>query len=147
MKDATDRGLRRWRAAALLAVGVAIGVMVVATPAVSHVGGTVSHLWNQHIKPKADARYVRSVDTVVQSGNVVITSGVQTSTGTASCAAGEKILGGGAEGQSLLGFTTTPSIVYSKPVTTMPRGWTAQISAASNDDWWVRVYAVCAPGS
>ena len=24
----------------------------------SHVGGTVSHLWNTHIKPRADARYV-----------------------------------------------------------------------------------------
>ena len=30
-----------------------------ATPAMSHVGGTVGHLWNTHIKPRADARYVR----------------------------------------------------------------------------------------
>ena len=36
-----------------------IGMVVVATPAGAHVGGTVSHLWNQHIRPKADARYVK----------------------------------------------------------------------------------------
>ena len=59
MRQATDRGLRRWRAVALLAVGVTIGVSMVATPAGAHVGGTVSHLWDQHIKPKADERYVK----------------------------------------------------------------------------------------
>lgn len=53
----TDRGIRRWRAATLLAVGVVIGMVMVATPAGAHVGGTVGHLWNNHIKPKADARY------------------------------------------------------------------------------------------
>jgi hypothetical protein len=57
----TDRGLRRWRAVALLTAGLAIGVTMMATPAASHVGGTVSHLWNQHIKPRADARYANAV--------------------------------------------------------------------------------------
>ena len=36
---------RRWKLAALLAAGMAIGVTMTATPAVSHVGGTVAHLW------------------------------------------------------------------------------------------------------
>ena len=27
------------------------------TPAGAHVGGSVTHLWNQHIKPRTDARY------------------------------------------------------------------------------------------
>jgi hypothetical protein len=49
---------RRWRLAAVLAAGIAIGIAIVATPAASHIG-SVTHLWNHHIKPKADARYSR----------------------------------------------------------------------------------------
>jgi hypothetical protein len=48
---------RRWRTVALLAIGIAIGTTLTATPVYSHVGGTVTHLWNAHIKPKTDARY------------------------------------------------------------------------------------------
>jgi hypothetical protein len=48
---------KRWAAVALLAAGMAIGIVMVATPAGAHVGGTVNHLWN-HLKPKADKRYV-----------------------------------------------------------------------------------------
>jgi hypothetical protein len=48
---------RRWKLVALLAAGIAIGVVMMGTPAGAHVGGSVSHLWNQHIKPKTDARY------------------------------------------------------------------------------------------
>jgi hypothetical protein len=53
--------MRRWRAIALVAAGLAIGVAMMATPAASHVGGTVGHLWNDHIKPRADARYANAV--------------------------------------------------------------------------------------
>lgn len=60
-KKEIGRGLRRWRAVALLAAGLAIGVTMMATPAMSHVGGTVGHLWNDHIKPRADARYANAV--------------------------------------------------------------------------------------
>jgi hypothetical protein len=49
---------RRWRSVAVLAAGVAIGIAIVATPAASHIG-SLTHLWNHHIKPKADARYSR----------------------------------------------------------------------------------------
>jgi hypothetical protein len=48
---------RRWKVVALLAAGIAIGVVIVGTPAGAHVGGSVNHLWN-HLKPKADKRYV-----------------------------------------------------------------------------------------
>lgn len=48
---------RRWKLVALLAAGIAIGVVMMGTPAAAHVGGSVTHLWNQHIKPKTDARY------------------------------------------------------------------------------------------
>ena len=49
---------RRWKVVALLAAGIAIGVIMIGTPATAHVGGTVNHLWN-HLKPKADDRYVK----------------------------------------------------------------------------------------
>jgi hypothetical protein len=52
---------KRWAAVALLAAGIAIGVVMVATPAGAHVGGSVNHLWN-HLKPKADARYVNETE-------------------------------------------------------------------------------------
>jgi hypothetical protein len=47
---------RRWRTVALVAIGVAIGTTMTATPVYSHVGGTVTHLWT-HLRPKTDARY------------------------------------------------------------------------------------------
>ena len=49
---------RRWKAVALLASGIVIGLALVGTPATAHVGGTVNHLWN-HLRPKADVRYDR----------------------------------------------------------------------------------------
>jgi hypothetical protein len=58
MKKQEGRVSRRWRTAAVLALGVAIGAVLVATPAASHIG-TVTHLWTKHIRPKADVRYDR----------------------------------------------------------------------------------------
>jgi hypothetical protein len=52
---------RRWKLVALLAAGIAIGVVMVGTPAGAHVGGTVAHLWG-HLKPRADARYVNETE-------------------------------------------------------------------------------------
>jgi hypothetical protein len=49
---------RRWKLVALLAAGMAVGVVMVGTPAGAHIG-SVTHLWNQHIKPKTDARYYK----------------------------------------------------------------------------------------
>lgn len=48
---------RRWKVVALLAAGIAVGVVMVGTPAGAHVSGW-THNWNQHIKPKADKRYL-----------------------------------------------------------------------------------------
>jgi hypothetical protein len=53
----SGRLLRRWRTAALLAAGIAIGVSIAATPVSGHISTSVTHLWNAHIKPKTDARY------------------------------------------------------------------------------------------
>ncbi len=48
---------RRWKTVALVAASLALGIVVAGTPATAHIGGWV-HNWNQHIKPKADARYL-----------------------------------------------------------------------------------------
>jgi hypothetical protein len=58
MPDRRAGRLTPRRAVALLLVGALIGTMLI-TPAGAHVGGTVSHLWTKHIRPKADARYYR----------------------------------------------------------------------------------------
>jgi hypothetical protein len=47
---------RRWKFVALLAAGMAVGVVMVGTPAGAHIG-SVTHLWSKHIKPRADKRY------------------------------------------------------------------------------------------
>lgn len=47
---------RRWKLVALLAVGMAIGVIIAGTPVSAHVANW-THNWNTHIKPRADARY------------------------------------------------------------------------------------------
>ncbi|MDQ3670600.1 MAG: hypothetical protein M3377_10040, partial [Actinomycetota bacterium] len=52
---------RRWWTVAILAAGIAIGTTLTATPVYSHVGGTVTHLWIKHIRPKADTRYARKL--------------------------------------------------------------------------------------
>lgn len=50
--------LRKARTAALLITGLMMGSLFF-TPAGAHVGNRVRHLWTQHIRPKADHRYVR----------------------------------------------------------------------------------------
>jgi hypothetical protein len=47
----------RWRAVALLALGITLGVALTASPATSHVASW-AHNWTKHIRPKADARYL-----------------------------------------------------------------------------------------
>jgi hypothetical protein len=49
-----------WRTVAVLAIGISLGVSMMATPAAGHVGGTVGHLWKKHIRPKADVRYANA---------------------------------------------------------------------------------------
>ena len=44
---------------AVLAIGIAIGVAMMATPVSGDVGTSVTHLWNAHLKSKTDARYSR----------------------------------------------------------------------------------------
>src|SRR5215218_2950613 len=111
LKKGTDRGLRRWRAVALLAVGAAIGIVMVATPAGAHIT-TWTHLRDAHVKPWADARYVNAVPgtnkapvavraekltgiTIVRSAAVTVSAGTE-NLATATCPAGTFVVGGGA---------------------------------------------------
>lgn len=48
---------RGWRGLALLVIGGVMAANLI-SPAIANIG-TVNHLWNQHIKPKGDARWVR----------------------------------------------------------------------------------------
>ena len=70
---------RRWKVFAVLAAGVAIGIAIAATPAASHIG-SVTHLWNHHIRPKADARYSR-VLTIQNNGVSTFTQTTDTAIG------------------------------------------------------------------
>jgi len=63
----TSRQSKRTKAVLLLALGAIIGVSLTAAPAGANIGSTVSHLWNQHIKPLADARYVNVGETASDS--------------------------------------------------------------------------------
>ncbi|MEO8290736.1 MAG: hypothetical protein ABI649_07035 [Gaiellaceae bacterium] len=57
MDALTTRSKKRlWRTVAVLALGVAIGTMIMATPAAAHFQASISHIWS-HIKPLADTRY------------------------------------------------------------------------------------------
>ena len=60
MADLPKTRQSRTRSTVLLAAGIALGIALTATPAATHVGGTVGHLW-RHIKPRADARYLQKV--------------------------------------------------------------------------------------
>jgi hypothetical protein len=58
----------RWRTVVLVALSVLIGIVVAAPPVGAHVGGTVQHLWRDHIRPKADARYLNDSISVAAVG-------------------------------------------------------------------------------
>jgi hypothetical protein len=83
---------------------------------------------------------------VIQADGPTITSGVQSSTATASCSAGKKIIGGAVEPIIIPGFSfvTGPFVDASRPVTTEPQGWTGTIRASGSEDWFARAYAICA---
>jgi hypothetical protein len=51
--------IRNRQSIALLIAGILIGAIAV-SPVGAHVTSSFSHLWNKHIKPRADARYVNS---------------------------------------------------------------------------------------
>lgn len=98
---------RRTGAIALVIVGLVIGVAMMATPAIGHVGGTVSHLWSQHIKPKADARYLQNTIVVTETSGSITPGNFGTA--RADCPAGWKAIGGGLDLDNVLTMVVTAS--------------------------------------
>jgi hypothetical protein len=80
--------------------------MLLATSAGGHVGGTVSHLWNQHIKPRADARYLQNTKTIVVSA---IANNGTFGTAVANCPAGYQAIGGGVDPNNVFTMQVTSS--------------------------------------
>jgi hypothetical protein len=95
VKERTKRGTRLRRTIVVLALGIAIGTMIVATPAMGHVGGTVGHLWNDHIKPRGDARYLQNTVRVVKFGGTVAIGSFDAD--SVNCPAGYQAIGGGVD--------------------------------------------------
>jgi hypothetical protein len=58
VEQPTKRGSKLRRTIVVLALGVSIGTMIMATPAAAHFRASITHIWS-HIRPKADARYDR----------------------------------------------------------------------------------------
>jgi hypothetical protein len=54
-----DQLHRRKQTFLLVGLGLVLGVVLAAPPVGAHVGGTVGHLWREHIKPRADAHYLQ----------------------------------------------------------------------------------------
>ena len=52
------------RSIALLLAGMVVGALVV-SPAAGHISSSVSHLWGNHIKEKADAAYTGETQVIV----------------------------------------------------------------------------------
>ncbi|HXV33515.1 MAG TPA: hypothetical protein VD769_05860 [Gaiellaceae bacterium] len=61
------RKLRRRKLVAVLAAGMILGVVMVATPAGASLNW--NNIWNNHLKPKADARYVKKSAIKTIQGN------------------------------------------------------------------------------
>jgi hypothetical protein len=161
----TVNGTSRWRTIALLAIGLSLGSAITATPVASHVGGTVSHLWTKHIRPKTDARYytkaqaegrfVSSFETASNADRLdfrdssdflgsdmnkpssfEIVSAGSTASESVSCAFG-KATGGG--------FSASSSALYAISSEPSFNGWT--VTMGNTDESFSHsftVYAVCA---
>ncbi len=74
--------LRTSRRIGYVAAGVVLGALLL-SPVAAHVGDEIGHLWGDHIKQKADARYVKGSDVmwarVAASGALKSDRGVRSS--------------------------------------------------------------------
>jgi len=92
----------------------------------------------------AGAPGLSGVEVVTADGTTVI-AGLQLSSNTANCPAGKKVVSGGVAGVLVAGSFTGGGVLESRPVTGgTPEGWFGSMLASASDDWFARVYAVCA---
>jgi hypothetical protein len=129
MQERSKLVSRRWRTAAILAAGIAVGAVLFATPAASHIG-SVAHLWNEHIKPKADARYLQNTKTVVDSA--AVNAGSFNSL-QVDCPAGFQAIGGGVDSNDIDSQFVTSSgpVINGNRILSVANG---QHGAATG--WW-----------
>ena len=80
------------------AVAVVLGVLFVMgswlLPATAHIG-TPTHLWKQHLRPRADARYLQNTRVYVTPAFSI--GALADLTVTRACPAGTKAIGGGVD--------------------------------------------------
>ena len=145
------------RATALITAGMVIGGWLATTPVGAHVGGTVTHLWSDHIKPKGDERYV------LQDGVLPIhhiSSGAEgpgptdapvTESLNVFCDNGEVAIGGGvnARASSSATFTHGPFVMESNYIErSSGGGWRGTVQAAtSGGSWDIEVDVFCTKGA
>jgi hypothetical protein len=95
----------------------------------------------------AGAPGLSGLEVVTADGTTVI-AGLQLSSNTANCPAGKKVVSGGVAGVLIAGSFTGGGVLESRPVTgSTPEGWFGSMLASASDDWFARVYAVCATAS
>ena len=100
------RKIGRMGSLVLLGVGAMLSVALI-SPAVAHYG-PIAHLWQKHIRPKADVRYLESSNVYV-SDPVTVASG-DTGTATVDCPAGRQAVGGGVDSDAdAISFSVTAS--------------------------------------
>ena len=77
----------------LFAAGALLSAALI-TPAIAH-NGSVAHLWQKHVKPKADVRYLQN--TKVYVSETVSVAAAYTVTATVDCPVGMQAIGGGVD--------------------------------------------------
>ena len=132
------------RATSCLATEVEVDPVALGLQGPAGAAGAQGNQGNQGLQGVQGPAGLSEVGVVTGNGNAVISS-PGTSTATASCPAGQKVLGGGGRLVQIVGGSiSAQSIDESFPVTTEPQGWTVSMTASVNEDWRVVAYAVCA---
>lgn len=129
----------RWRALALVLVGVMVGLFLLA-PASAHIG-TPKHLWKTHIKPKTDARYVQDKIFYRRSAQQSVGVGLFDAVNV-SCPPGTLVVGGGMAG-SVQGVGLEQSGPTVTGATTTFTGWHINVFNSSSATRTWRAYVIC----
>jgi hypothetical protein len=76
----------------VLALGVAIGTMIMATPTSGHFQSSIDHIWS-HIKPKADRRYLQNTIVITETSGSITPGNLGSA--RADCPSEYQAVGGG----------------------------------------------------
>ncbi len=152
----TEEPRGRLRRAWILAIAaLATAIVLAAVPASGHVGGSVKHLWKQHIKPRvmnlaytkeqADARFLQGIiykeaeKTTAADTNDAIQ--VYCPTGTRAISGGSYLANGPING--LLFFGDQP-LLSGSSLRAQPVGWEDSVTNKTGSEVIWAVYVLCA---